>query len=147
MRSVRRAPSLTRKRILAFTVLALVLLPLALRGRRPSVQVPASAAAGSTIELSATGLRPGAYAALLVARHPPPGALSCAATIASEHSAGTAFAASARIPLQLRCVGPSGAATGSTAVGPGAYALVVGVRSHGGFSGRYSLVRRILRIT
>jgi hypothetical protein len=147
MRSVLRLPSLTRKRVLALTVLAILLLPLALRGRRPSVQAPASAAVGSTVEVIASHLRLGPYSALLVAPHARRGAAYCAATIASERAAGTGLTTSARIPRRLQCVAPSGAPAGGEAVGPGTYALVVGVRSHGGFSGRYSLVRRLLRIT
>jgi hypothetical protein len=104
---------------------------------------PRSAKVGEKVTATATGLKKGRYALTLVADERPTPRAFCVKRIGKRQNTEKG----ARIPKRLTCFEGNGEELGSVATAPGAYHLVVSVpRGPTGSSGKYSFVRRALKI-
>jgi hypothetical protein len=109
---------------------------------------PRSAKVGEKVTATATGLKKGRYALTLVADERPTPRAFCVKRIGKRQNTEKGrVRLSARIPKRLTCFEGNGEELGSVATAPGAYHLVVSVpRGPTGSSGKYSFVRRALKI-
>ena len=115
---------------------------------RPRMDAPRSASVAGRVEVVASGLKRGRYTLTLVADDQPARNARCLARIGTvQRTRGGWASFEGAIPKELRCYQGAGVFLGPVPTGPGAYHLVVGVKSApAAWNGSRTFLRRKLRL-
>src|SRR4051794_10419436 len=108
---------------------AVVLASAAIAVASATITAPSSAPLGSSITVSAKGLKPGRYAVRLYAIHAPNKNWACLAELGARAAKKvTSISVTAKLPSKLHCwSGSPGTSHGTIRIKPGSYQLVVAV--------------------
>lgn len=133
--------------LLISSSLLVILAAAAVANPKPVMTSPKMGTVGRIVHVKARNLKRGRYSLTLYANRAPTKNDFCQVRLATAPRPDTSVTFAAGIPARIPCYsGFPGSARGSIKTTPGTYDLIVAVRQGTSFSGRYSYVRRPIKI-